>query len=668
MSKQKTKFQSVLEATLKLALYWLYGVTLLSLFRITMIAIYHNKITSENPDFLQTLVTGFTFDTNVVTYFLLIPFLLNLTLFTPKREIILSKTRLFFIIFFTVITLFLSIITITYFKEYDNQFNYNLFEGLYDDKVAIAKTIIDSYNPLLSLTIFVFFLLISAMIIKRIEKFKINLDSVNSLNIFNKIILLTTIVLLFIFALRGAIGFDRPAMRKWAYVTKDNFLNKTIINPVKSLIYAYKDYKYLHNIDKTNPYLSKNKNIETVMKEVYQPNSNQKPSLKNIITKSVQKGSLLSPDHIILVVMESYDSWPLQDKFKDLHISDNLREIAKRGVHFKSFLPGSPNTMNSLASIISGIPYAGVNISRLKASGKAETTSIFEQFKKLGYSTYFFYGGLSSWQNVGNFVKTQGAEHIMTSIDIDDNISENIWGVDDSKLFKLVTDTLQDKKKSFSIIMTTSYHPPYTVDVYKYGYKYHSKNDYPLKYQKLYDGSLKPYVLGHLWYSDQVLGTFVRNFQQKNPNTLFAFTGDHYSRRYFNAKPNLYESSSVPFILYGCQIEKKIKKSNATGNHINIMPTLLELVAPKGFIYYSFATPMIQRNKNDLTVTYKKAMKGNTVYEFLSGNTLKLFDINKTRIINLSDPKYLNSPHKEIHIKYKNLMAIYWHATIKGIK
>jgi hypothetical protein len=45
------------------------------------------------------------------------------------------------------------------------------------------------------------------------------------------------------------------------------------------------------------------------------------------------------PKQIFLVVMESYDSWPLMDKYKDFHLADNLKDIASRGTHFYNFLP-----------------------------------------------------------------------------------------------------------------------------------------------------------------------------------------------------------------------------------------------------------------------------------------------------------------------------------------
>jgi hypothetical protein len=51
--------------------------------------------------------------------------------------------------------------------------------------------------------------------------------------------------------------------------------------------------------------------------------------------------------------------------------------------------------MNSLASIISGVPYCGINISKIGAL-KTYPSSIFKQFKNLGYETNIFFTVYSS--------------------------------------------------------------------------------------------------------------------------------------------------------------------------------------------------------------------------------------------------------------------------------
>ncbi len=629
----------IIKEFIRLFYIWLFAIFSFALFRVYMIIQFYPKIDSSSgiSAMIDTLLVGFKYDTNVILYFLIIPFIFNFIIFTHNRDMILRIIRLFFSYILISISLLLSIIGVTYFKEYNNQFNYFVFEVLYDDISAISQTIWLEYNPLITLFIYIILLFLSIKIINRLDRVDIKVLKID--NIFIKIVILLTTILLTLSALRGTIN-SKPAIRKWSYVTQDNFLNKMVMNPISHLKYAFKDYQDLQSSD-INPYKTNNSfDIKSISK--------------------ISKGNIIEmPNHIILVVMESYDSWPLQDKFDNLHISDNLKNIAKSGIYFKRFLPSAHSTMNSLASIISGLPYNGVNISVLKSINKAEPTSFFQQMERLGYDTYFFYGGYLSWQNIGNFVKNQGANHIYSAVHAGGKTKSGTWGVDDNELFELISKSLKDKKKTFSIVMTTSYHPPFTIDVSSLGYKYKSTKDYPLEYQKN-KNLIDPLTLGHLWYSDKAIGDFVKKFQNSHPTTLFSFTGDHYGRRYFNNRANLYELSSVPFILYGKNINQKLLNTQKSGSHIDIFPTIFEIIAPKNENYYSFGTSLSLDNQKEFAYGYKRIITLDKTIK-VSNEGMTIWDNNHTYFQPNDKLKF-----KELRDNYLDYMAISWDITYNG--
>ena len=660
------KWNNLIDEFVKLAYFWLFSIIFYSLFRVFLIMYFNQKIgiNVNNTDIFNAILVGFKFDTHIVCIFLLIPFLSNLLIQTKNRDKIIQKIRLLFEYLFISISIILFVVTITYFKEYNSQFNYFVFEALYDDIGAITKTIALQYNPLSSFFIIFILIFISHKIIKYINTLNINIQFLYTNNIFIRIIIIISLILLFIIVTRGKID-GKPPIRKWAYITQDEFLNKIVMNPMRTLIYAYKDFKKLQNNDK-NPYLTNSNNILKIANEYFDRNIT-KNNFINISNKVVKNNKIDKPEHIILVVMESYDSWPLQEKYKDLHITDNLRDIASRGLHFKNFLPAAHSTMNSLGSIITGLPYTGVNISTIKSLGGAEKTSIFKQMEKLGYDTFFFYGGFLSWQNIGNFVKNQGANHIYSAAHAGGKTKSGVWGIDDDQLFKIVENKLSKYKKTFSIIMTTSYHGPFTIDVQKLGYPYKTNKDYPAKYKKIDDGSISANTLGHLWYSDKAIGNFVRNFENINPNTIFAFTGDHYGRRSFNNKANLYELSSVPFILYGKDINKDLIDEDKVGNHLDIAPTIIELIAQKGFEYNSFGKSLEYKTNNEIVFGYKKALDNSAVYKIDLKKGLFVFKNNKNIFLNINQVKN-HKDYNNIVTKYKNYMALYWNITINNYR
>jgi phosphoglycerol transferase MdoB-like AlkP superfamily enzyme len=280
--------------------------------------------------------------------------------------------------------------------------------------------------------------------------------------------------------------------------------------------------------------------------------------------------------------------------YKNLKLSTELLKIENKAVSFKNFTPASSTTMNSFGTIITSVPYCGINISKIGAL-RTFPTSIFKQFKKLGYKTNFFYGGYLSWQNIDNFVRKQGAENVYGAAN--SRAEKGIWGINDEALYEMVLNKVDASKKSFNIILTMSYHAPYEVEIYKEGFMYKKKSDLPLEFQNKYNEEQTPIKsLGHLWYADKTLGKFVETAEKKYSSSIFSFTGDHFGRKFINNKPTLYESSTVPFIIYGRNIKNDLIKTNTAGSHKDIGATLFDLVSPKNQPYLSFGNSLINSN------------------------------------------------------------------------
>ncbi|MFM1941587.1 MAG: hypothetical protein RI897_569, partial [Verrucomicrobiota bacterium] len=68
---------------------------------------------------------------------------------------------------------------------------------------------------------------------------------------------------------------------------------------------------------------------------------------------------------------------------------------------------------------------------------------------------------------------------------------------------------------------------------------------------------------------------------QPEYESLFAITGDHYSRRALASRPTLYQRTSVPLVLYGPALGRVARPPALAGSHVDMVPTLVELVAPE---------------------------------------------------------------------------------------
>ena len=103
--------------------------------------------------------------------------------------------------------------------------------------------------------------------------------------------------------------------------------------------------------------------------------------------------------------------------------------------------------------------------------------------------------------------------------------------------------------------------------------------------------------LGHYWYADRELAGFVKNLKAKYPDCLVLIVGDHADRYNIDKQPSMYERYVVPFVVTGAGVHKGTLLPDSAGSQIDIGPTLIEMVAPKGFAYYAIGSSLTRSNR-----------------------------------------------------------------------
>jgi len=581
---------------------WIFFMLYLSCFRIAFILYFRSKIdaASSFSDVLAIALNGLRFDSMVSTYWAALSFLLaSVVSGFVDFDRIAGRIRNVFGNLFIVLTSIAWIFTFVYFKEYNEQFNNFIFNLYYDDTKAILQTIWADYHPI------PVFILIGALcagvmaLHNRFLRSKPRSEAApgRSYPLFAKALIVLLIATLLVIGSRGSFG-RRPAQRKDIAITKDLFLNKAVVNPYFSLYLAVQDHIQQIGSKGLEAYLP-DRNVRKAAQELFN-NRGVYNDLDQYLLKHAKGPKGVPPRHIFVFVMESYDAWPLLPKYASLGVTKNLTELGKKGLHFENFLPASEGTMESLSAIITDLPYTEVEINYQFTAKDPYPSSLFETFKRLGYRTRLFYGGYLSWQRFGDFAHDQGAQEIYGAPDMGAWASTHEWGVDDEYLMDFIERTVKDDRPSFNLIMTTSYHPPYNVDVWGKGFPL---KEVPADIAPMFDGSTSLKMLGHLWYSDKCLGDFVRKEETRLKHPLFVFTGDHFGRKFINANPEFFERSGVPLIMYGKDVLRGIKiPKGAAGAHIDIGPTLIELAAPKGFTYYSVGQDLLTPRKEFLGI------------------------------------------------------------------
>lgn len=552
-------------------------------------------------DIIDCILGGARFDGRFALVGVAPVFVLALFAVTPHLSSCLDSLRLWMGWFLVNLTIVLGIADIGFFYEYHDQFNQWIFGVVYDDWTAILLTLWHGYPVF---WIIVGMIVVSILIFYLLKGYlgKPIFDTVKIDGIISSSIAKVFCVLFTLFLVKCAITCTlgwHSLSRKDTAVTSDDFLNKLVYNPYYALYSTVKDFKKRNSVGGVNSFVG-NGNIENSLKKLFPGNYvNGADDLEDWIERVVQgAGSKIKPQHIFVVVMESQDSWPMLDSYKDLELVPNLRRLAEEGIHVKSFISAGVSTMPALSSIIMGMPDVGIEVQYQPMARRVFSTAIAKQFKELGYETNLFYAGYLSWRKLGELALNQGFDHVYGCTEID-RTECNEWGANDRSFYEYVSEKISSKNgPTFNLLMTSSNHPPYSVDLKKEGWR---MGAVPESLKELYDGETSLNVLGHFWYADRCIGEFVEKAERRFTQSLFAITGDHWSRRFLNGRPSLYERKSVPLIIYGPEVLKGISvPEHVAGCHLDIAPTLIELIAPKGFTYCSMGHNIMSGSRDQM--------------------------------------------------------------------
>ena len=260
-------------------------------------------------------------------------------------------------------------------------------------------------------------------------------------------------------------------------------------------------------------------------------------------------------------------------------------------------LPHGSGTIIAINGLITGLPDTGLyeNYSPLSMKEKY-AMGIGYIMQQLGYKTVFWYGGFPGWQNIKYFSVAQSFDELHCADEFGD-VGGNAWGCPDGVLLDKVAEYMaaeQADQRVFHMILTTSNHPPYTLDVDSMGFP---RDKVRGKLTKSISKDEKTVTeLGHIWYADKTMGDFVRKAEKKHPDSLFVITGDHSERFTFAVEQDNRTISTIPCMCYGQGVEQKWFSDNSIGCHMQIAGTLAEILGEPGFKYSAMMPTMFDNN------------------------------------------------------------------------
>jgi phosphoglycerol transferase MdoB-like AlkP superfamily enzyme len=636
---------------------WFALVLLFIAFRATLFWIFRAEQTEEltAQSLRRCFETGLRSDSSAATWAILPSLALTLLGFIRPLGQWHQRVRGVVIVVVVVLCGIVFVADVGYFAEYDNQFDHWIFGLVYDDARAIFTTIWKSYHVIFLVVVGAVAVSAAAWSLQRLTRAALSAQLPRF--IATKWMRAFTLVLVLAWTVIGTRTWPHGHLVsvKNAPGTGDTFLNKIVLNPFFALRYAIWQERNMQKIAGLRTILPSG-DIRAAATALY-PQTESAKTLDDCLSRTAPGNPNPRPDHVFIIVMESYDAWAMEPEFATLHLTDRLSALGRDGIFVRSFVSSGSSTMQSLGTIITGLPFARVLVNYQSAIRNGVPTAIATVFKQLGYRTRYFLGTNLNWERSGQFCREQGFEEVYGGDQMPVQSGRNEWGVDDEDLFRFVLERT-GSEPTFNLIMTSSYHPPYSVDVEKKGFDLNQLKSNPIC-AGLSKRQLQ--ILGHLWYSDKCVADFVAQAQQKFERPLFAITGDHYSRKKFvSVRPmnTIAEQVTVPLVICGQRALENagVPTASLAGSHLDILPTVVDLAAPAGFVYHAFGRDLLDRSQS------QTGFGCNTVvgpdFIFRVRDPAHVEDLRGNAISNVDA--------KKLALRYRELEALGWWRAVKG--
>ena len=620
------RWQRLFEGIKTEIIAFLFFSVLLTIFRVVFLWIFQSQLaTVPIEEILKSLWFGFRLSLKTVGTICLFGFILGTLVqtFVPKWPSLRLKQIIYSIA--TILLTFLFLGRIPFYKIFNSSYNMMLINGKHDDIGAIVNTAINEYNA--------FFYIICAIVTSVIlTEFLLKVLSTSTKKYsINKIIStkwypktklaqwITGIGLLIVFSLifvvfrfGGALSYTNSINWESAARLNSNLLNETILDDAQALYRVKSIAKRTSELE--DIHLTPAELHEKIQSIGGNPSSTRfdEAFTKTITTERLQQ----QPQSINIILGESYGLWPFLAEFNEpgAYLVEQGRKyaVSPQAMGTQMALAQGTGTMPAIIGLLTGMPdtgmYPNYSVGMLQ---EPYGLGIGPVMKKLGYKTVFWYGGFSTWQNVKNFALEQGFDEFHDASEMPSN-EINAWGVADGDMFKAIS-TYMDKhrgEKIINVIMTTSNHPPYSVNVAKGGYDADKvRKNLP---DSIVNTDKQINEMGHIWYADHVMGEFISKEEQSDPTSLFVITGDHSERFTFAREQSANVFSTIPIIFYGQGIKKEWLSQNAFGMSIQIIPTLAELVGRTGQTYEAMVPSLF--NQGPFVFNHRLWMDTNGIY------------------------------------------------------
>lgn len=562
-------------------------------------------------DTARAFFRGFQFDTMVISYSLIIPFSLFLTLLINSSPRYREYVEKFVWAFCGLsISLFLLILFIDqYFYNYfQSHINILIFGLIDDDTKAVMSSVWSDYPVLKIFLLGSSILSVYALYVKKLyNRRRFRLKTPMWANTAGFVALLAV----FILSIRQSVG-TFPLQSHDTAVSTSQSINFLTTNGVYALKTAFSERGKAVNLQHSALDLVREIGYNNAAEAAadYFPehelptNLSDKVAIEKLFSLTPKNAYLeKNKPNVVFVFMESMSNHNMMFDSEETNLMGRLRPHFKSDIVFRNFVSSGNTTVQSLEFLLTNSP---ISLTQSRYRFQPLPTGTALPFKRSGFATTFITGGETSWRNIHELAPNQGFDKLFGKHDIYKEVSYsegNHWGAYDEYLFDYAFRKLSagSKLPQFMFIQTTSNHTPFDLPA---TYKPAAITlTAEVKKRLLVTEDLAIKNLNCLQYSNDCLGAFLDRIKHSSlaKNTIVVATGDHNNLMLFDFdESRQLDQRGVPLYMYvpARYQPKRNVDTSRYGSHKDIFPTIYHL-ALSGAKYFNIGNNLLGKGDKE---------------------------------------------------------------------
>jgi len=546
-----------------------------SLLRLALLVYNREQIGGATAAILaEAFFNGLRFDLRLVVIACL-PLLLALP------SVWAMSARGFFRVWLTVfasITLFLGVIELDFYREFNQRLNALVFQYLKEDPKTVLSMIWYGFPVVRYLLAWALATVLLAWLFRKIDlRTRTNRDEPaisapfsNRLPV--RFVVFVVCGMLAVLASRGTLRQGPPLRWGDAFTTDSTFANQLGLNGTLMLASAAKSLMSSHRDNIWKSDLPPAEALSLVREMLLTDNdtlvqADRAPILRNYAPPA---GGVLPIRNVVVILMESFAGRHVGVLGGQGNITPYFDKLAAEGLLFTRFFANGTHTHQGTFVTLACFPnLPSFEYLMQTPEGSNDFSGLPQLLGARQMDNLYVYNGDFAWDNQSGFFGRQGVTNFIGRFDYKNPIvSDPTWGVSDQDMFDRAAEELAKRsggKPFYAILQTLSNHTPYALP-----------EKLPVE-SVSGQGALDPHLTA-MRYSDWALGQFFEKIRNALyfKETLFVLVGDHG----FGSGEQLTEMNlarfNVPLLLIAPGIQQKFGSTRDTvGTQVDVVPTIM---------------------------------------------------------------------------------------------